>query len=290
LLYLRNVMIEEGVGLATLMECPECEIEGAADPSSDPLKLEHFFQSLTKASESILLLDFDGTLAPFRIDPSRVRPWAGVANLLDEIQQAGRTRLAIITGRPAQDVASQLGLRNTPEIWGLHGAERLSPDGRLEEEELLADERAAIDAARLAIRGARLGLRIEEKPDAVVIHWRGKPLQSMRSLKRHALDLMQPFAGVARVRLLEFDGGLELRAGRDKGDAVRMILDEISSDAPVAYLGDDITDEDAFRALAGRGLGVLVRREWRPGAAQLWLRPPAQLREFLTSWLRAVQR
>ncbi len=79
-------------------------------------------------------------------------------------------------------------------------------------------------------------------------------------------------------------------SARDKGDAVRTILDEVPANASVAYLGDDVTDEDAFQALHGRGLTVLVRRDWRPGAAQVWLRPPAQLREFLTNWLRFSQR
>jgi trehalose-phosphatase len=253
------------------------------------MKLDEFFQSVNAASESLLLLDFDGTLAPFRVDPSKVRPWAGIVNLLDKIQQAGRTRLAIITGRPAGDVASQLGMDNAPEIWGLHGAERLYPDGRLEEEELIADEQALLEAARSAVREARLGVRVEEKRNAVVVHWRGKSPHSIHAARSRALKLLRPFADNPAMKLLQFDGGLELRAGRDKGDAVRMILVEVPNSTPVAYLGDDATDEDAFLALAGRGLGVLVRREWRPGAAQMWLRPPAQLREFLAAWLRATQ-
>ena len=276
-------------GLATFMEMPTHEMEWMADSSSVSLKLDGFFRSLASAEKSALLLDFDGTLAPFRIDPTKVRPWAGVVTLLDKIRQSGKTRLAIITGRPALDVASQLSLRDGLEIWGLHGAQRLYSDGRLEQEELLTDQRVAIDAARIAIHNAKLGLRIEEKPNAVVVHWRGKSLQSARSLKVQVLNLLQPFEGVAAVRLLEFDGGIELRAGHDKGDTVRLILDEMPRNTPVAYLGDDVTDEDAFRALSGKGMGILIRREWRPSAAQLWLCPPVQLRKFLTMWLEAVE-
>jgi trehalose 6-phosphate phosphatase len=276
-------------GLATFMELPAHEMKWMDRSSSVSMKLEAFFQSLAVADKSALLLDFDGTLAPFRIDPVKVRPWAGVVNLLDKIRQSGNTRLAIITGRPARDVASQLDLRDGLEIWGLHGAERLYSDGHLEQEELLTDQQVAIDAARIVIHEAKLGLRIEEKPNAVVVHWRGKSLQSALSLKVQVLNLLQPFERVAAVRLLEFDGGIELRAGHDKGDTVRLILNEMPRNAPVAYLGDDVTDEDAFQALSGKGLGVLIRREWRPSAAQLWLRPPAQLREFLTMWLQAVR-
>jgi trehalose 6-phosphate phosphatase len=275
--------------LATSIEWSATEIDAADERFPAPLEPETFFQSVAAADKSALLLDFDGTLAPFRVDPFKVRPWAGVAKLLNEIQLAGRTRLAIVTGRPARDVASQLGMRKAPEIWGLHGAERLYPDERFEQEELIDDEQALLADARSAVGEAHLGVRVEEKRNAVVVHWRGKSPHSIPAVRARALKLLEPYAGQAGLKLLQFDGGLELRAGRNKGDAVRTILTEIPSRAPVAYLGDDATDEDAFKALAGRGLGVLVRREWRPGAATIWLRPPAQLREFLAAWLQATR-
>jgi len=76
--------------------------------------------------------------------------------------------------------------------------------------------------------------------------------------------------------------------GRDKGDAIRAILTETKPDAAVAYLGDDQTDEDAFRALKGRGLTALVRPQSRPTAADIWLQPPQELIEFFDDWLHAV--
>jgi len=275
--------------LATSIGCCEDEIETAEDRRSASMVVDDFFRSVAASAECALLLDFDGTLAPFRLDPRKVRPWAGIVGLLDRIQQAGRTRVAIVTGRPASDVASQLGLRHTPEIWGLHGAERLYPDGRLDEEELIGNEQVLLADARSAVHEARLGVRIEEKRNAVVVHWRGKSPHSIQSVRTRATQLLRPFAGMEGMNLLQFDGGLELRTGRHKGDAVRMILAEIGDDAPVAYLGDDATDEHAFAALGARGLSVLVRREWRPTAAPVWLRPPGQLREFLAAWLQAAQ-
>jgi trehalose-6-phosphatase len=68
---------------------------------------------------------------------------------------------------------------------------------------------------------------------------------------------------------------------------VRTILAESLPDAAVAYLGDDRTDEDAFRALNGKGLTVLVRPEYRPTAAEVWLQPPQELIQFLEEWLCA---
>ena len=101
------------------------------------------------------------------------------------------------------------------------------------------------------------------------------------------------------LALLEFEAGLELRAGRNKGGAVEAILAEAGAgagdrtDCPVAYLGDDLSDESAFRAVrrvGRRGLSVLVRREWRETAAEVWLRPPDELKGFLMKWAEAANR
>jgi trehalose-6-phosphatase len=96
----------------------------------------------------------------------------------------------------------------------------------------------------------------------------------------------------------KFDGGLEIFApSRTKGDAIRTLLSEMNDitndndnnngEPIVAYLGDDRTDEDAFLALQGKGLGVLVRSRHRKTAAGLWCKPPDELLEFLEKWMNA---
>ncbi|MGH9571319.1 MAG: hypothetical protein ACRD4F_16865, partial [Candidatus Angelobacter sp.] len=60
-----------------------------------------------------------------------------------------------------------------------------------------------------------------------------------------------------------------------------------ADDVAAAYLGDDLTDEDAFQAINGRGLSVLVRPAWRSTTAQAWLRPPGELIQFLNDWIHA---
>ena len=69
-----------------------------------------------------------------------------------------------------------------------------------------------------------------------------------------------------------------------------LILEEMGGSGAVAYLGDDRTDEDAFEAIAGKGLGVLVRPERRPTAAEVWLKPPGELLDFLDQWQRRAER
>jgi trehalose 6-phosphate synthase/trehalose 6-phosphate phosphatase len=68
-------------------------------------------------------------------------------------------------------------------------------------------------------------------------------------------------------------------------------MDEGAADAPVAYLGDDLTDEAAFSAVnraCGPHLSVLVRSKHRATAAEAWLKPPAELRTFLERWWEAL--
>jgi trehalose-6-phosphatase len=66
---------------------------------------------------------------------------------------------------------------------------------------------------------------------------------------------------------------------------VAEILSQEPDDAPVAYLGDDLTDEDAFVALGTEGYSILVRSDVRTSFARYWLRPPEELLGFLDAWI-----
>jgi len=238
----------------------------------------------------VLLLDYDGTLAAFRVDRFKSRPWAGVRELLAGIQRQGRTRIAVITGRPAVEIAPMLGLDPPAEVWGLHGAERLYPDGRRELEQAPAATQARLDELREHRRRDSLGGLFEDKANGVVMHWRGVSRRKAEQIERRARELFEPLTKMEGLALLDFEAGLELRAGRNKGGAVEAILAESGSTGPVAFLGDDLSDEAAFHAvnkLGLRGLSGLVRREQRESAAKVWLRPPEELRGFLRRWVEA---
>lgn len=251
-------------------------------------KSDRFFHALRGSPSALLLLDYDGTLAGFRVDRFKARPWAGVEELLARIQRQGKTRIAVITGRPAEEIPQLLRLDPQPEVWGLHGAERLYPDGRRELDEPSPATRPRLEDLRRQLSRDALGGLFEDKPNAAVIHWRGRSPQQAQEIERKARELFEPLAKLDGLRLLDFSGGVELRAGRDKGGAVKAILHEAGQDLGVAYLGDDLTDEAAFRAVneaKGPHLSVLVRRAWRETAADVWLKPPAELREFLGRWV-----
>ncbi|MGA8042454.1 MAG: trehalose-phosphatase [Terracidiphilus sp.] len=251
-------------------------------------KLDRFFHQLAHSRHRpLLLLDYDGTLAASRIDRFQARPWAGVRQQLQRIQRRGHTRIAVITGRPAHEITPMLALDQPIEVWGLHGAERLFPDGRRHLQDALPATRARLDELRARLRNDALGGLFEDKANAAVIHWRGHAPSRARQIEQRARALFETFLHLEGIAILEFDAGLELRVGRDKGGAVRQIIEEESEEAPITYLGDDLTDEAAFLAVnqaRGPHLSVLMRRAWRTSCAEVWLRPPAGLRTFLARW------
>jgi trehalose 6-phosphate phosphatase len=251
-------------------------------------ELTPFLHRVAHASQAVLLLDYDGTLAPFDTNRDQAFPYPGVAPLLQEIVRNGRTRMIIISGRNAADVLSVLNIHPQPEVWGIHGLQRLRADGATEMPRF--DERAldGLSDAERWLAYQQLRHTAEIKARSIAVHWHGMSETSAKDLRARVLLGWRPMAEYSGLELLEFDGGVEIYAPEaDKGDAVRAFLREIGQATPVACLGDDTTDESAFRAMQGRGISVLVRPTRRQTVAQMWLRPPDELLDFLGLWLKA---
>lgn len=229
------------------------------------------------------MLDYDGTLAPFRPQRDQAVPYPEVKELIAAIM-ATNTRVCVISGRQAVEVKNLLGL--SPEIWGVYGLERFDPDGTYSclPVPVPAIESLETAAAELAIEG--LQSRTELKPGSVAVHWRGVSGLELNGLQLTAFQVLEPFTRNRLLILEQFDGGLELRfTGVDKGSSVRHLVRNEPEDVVLAYLGDDLADEAAFCAIAGKGLSVLVRPEYRITNANLWIVPPTELVMFLDEWL-----
>jgi trehalose 6-phosphate phosphatase len=246
-----------------------------------------FFDRLRDSWSRALLLDYDGTLAPFTPDRNRAFPYREIPELVSKISRA-RTRVVLISGRPATELAFLSRIHPPPEIWGSHGVERILADGSYQADRPSPEHEKALRSLARELEESGLSSRTEIKPGGLAVHWRGlrpdqrEPIEAEvgarfgRAAKEHGLEL------------LPFDGGLELRApGKNKGDAVSAILAEEGEGVAAAYLGDDQTDENAFRAIKGRGLAILVGPKPRPTMADIWLRPPDEVARFLSDWLRA---
>ena len=252
--------------------------------------VDEFWATVEKSARSALLLDYDGTLAPFSINRERAVPYPGVTDLLQRIMNTGRTRLVMVTGRDAREIEPFLKLDPAPEVWGAHGLQRLKPDGTSEMPDIPDDVEEVLRDVGRWLDEQGLHNLVEIKPGSVAVHWRALRPAEAEDLRSKVLLGLFPIADRACLKVLEFDGGVEVRMpDLDKGDAVRTVLAEMGPNAPVAYLGDDFTDEKAFRTLKGRGLAVLVRTKPRRTAAQLSIKPPEELLEFLSHWLRSTE-
>jgi trehalose 6-phosphate phosphatase len=247
---------------------------------------KHFFQTVALAPARALLLDYDGTLAPFHVQRNQAFPYPGVCEILSAISQCRHTRLVIISGRALGDLIPLLEVEPLPELWGSHGAERRLPTGERQHDSLTLQQQAGLTAAWGLAQQHGIESVCEVKPMSLAVHWRGLSPHQIENLRALVLEAWTTPSTASGLRLHAFDGGLELRpVGRHKGDAVQTICADLPPGALVAYLGDDLTDEDAFEALnGGKGTRVLVRPDVRDTVADIWLRPPTELLHFLTSW------
>ncbi len=255
---------------------------------SDPDPSE-FLEKLPFSNKKLLLLDYDGTLAPFKSERDRAFPYEGVKELLEKILDHKDCRTIIISGRPAGDIVKLLNFDKPPEIWGCHGWERLFRDGNYISQKPGDKVQSALDKAYGLAMAEGLGDRLEKKAVSVALHWRGLDAQEKGSLEKAARDLWNPLASQEGLEMMEFNGGIEIRpTAIDKGTTVKTVIREYGADAAAAYLGDDRTDEDAFQAIEGCGIGVLVSERLHPTSASIWLKPPGELLWFLETWSESL--
>ncbi len=235
-----------------------------------------------RSGRLVLLLDFDGTLAPIVERPERAAIPPETRRALDGLRTLPGVEVAVVSGRGMADVRERAALgpiayagNHGMEIHGA-GIERIHPQAAAARPLL---ERAAgrIEARLAAIGGAFL----EDKGLTLSVHYRQAPDRADEV--RRVVD--DAAGGEAELKVTAGKMVLEVRprVEWDKGKAVLFLLDQMRppAGAPVLYLGDDATDEDAFRALAGwreEGEGVLVADAPPAGsAARAWLRSPEEV-------------
>jgi trehalose 6-phosphate phosphatase len=246
----------------------------------DPLR---FWPRLAAARRRFLGLDYDGTLAPFQVDRMAAVPVAGAADALRELVAATGTEAAIISGRLAEEVVQLLGEPGVTVI-GSHGYERLAPGGDIEQVALAPHQTRGLALAQEQV--ARIGLqhRLERKVSSLAFHTRGLSASEAKQLEEQVLRLWET-AAEEGLSCRPFDGGVELRAlDVDKGTVLAELLDRAPG-AFAAYVGDDLTDEDAFRVVRRYGgTGIVVGAPSRPTAATAWLPDPQAVVQFLLRW------
>lgn len=211
--------------------------------------------SAARAPQLLVACDYDGTLAPIVDDPAEAHPLRAAMAALRSLASLPDTHVAVISGRALRDLALLTRLPGEVHLVGSHGSEFEPGDiGRLSDDQLA--QLAVLKRELRALADATPGCTIEAKPAGVAFHY------------RRALD---PAAGEAAARtVLEGLGTLEgvhAKVGKavvelsvvdaDKGKALERLRSLLSVDT-IVFIGDDITDEDAFERLRGPDVGVKV--------------------------------
>lgn len=242
---------------------------------------------LPRPCEAALLLDVDGTLLDLAPTPDTVMVPPDLPAILQRLRAALGGALAVVSGRPIEQVDRLLD--GAPyAVAGEHGAAiRHSPGGPILRP-ALPDPPAEWILRAADIIQSHPGTLLEQKLRGFVFHYRLSP-QAGPALREAALALIAPQAD--RFQVLEASMAWEVRPrGVDKGVAVEALCAEgpFAGRRPI-FIGDDVTDEDGIRA-AGvfRGVGLLVPRTFgTPDRVRSWLRRSADALERGGTWAEA---
>jgi trehalose-phosphatase len=227
-----------------------------------------------------LFLDYDGTLTPIVERPEDAVLDEATREVLRRVVQ--RHPVAIVSGRDLEDVRQRVGL---PEVHyaGCHGFEIAGPRGnRVHGAAAAAAPQLAAAADQVARDTHDLpGVQLERKRFTLAVHYRRARDADVPAV-RDAVARAQARHPALRVtsgkKVLELQPDVDW----DKGRAVLWLIETLGlQDALAVYIGDDVTDEDAFRALAHRGVGIAVQEAPQPTAAQYTLRDPDEVRALL---------
>ena len=266
------------------------------DPHSDEV-LRHFKASapmvfseesdvfeLFKQKKPVFFLDYDGTLTPIVQRPED-------ATLSDEMRQtlarlAERYTVAVVTGRDKEDVQQFIGLDNIIYS-GSHGYVTEGPNGLYMEHEDADKIIKALDAIEDELNeifGDKApGVQIDRKRYAIAVHYRNAKEDDIPLVFDAVDKMLKKHEGHKKG---EGKMVVEIKPDIDwhKGKAVLWIMEALGIDQddkviPV-FIGDDVTDEDAFEAIKDKGLGLLVENHGQETAAAYSLKNVYQVRAF----------
>ena len=244
-------------------------------------ELVDLLEAISSTPRLLVCCDFDGTLSTIVDDPGAARPVEGAIHVLEELASAPATWVAIVSGRALIDLTRLTPLPASLQLVGSHGAE-------FEVGTILAfgpRQASLIDVVTEActriVQGVN-GVLIERKPASVAVHTRRVDELSARRIVNEILAGPGALPG---VHVIPGKGVLELAAmSQGKGDAVDVLRQKWEATA-VVFLGDDVTDEDAFVALRPGDVGIKVGPG--PSAAESRVNDPQAVVTLLASLARS---
>jgi len=253
--------------------------------------MKHFYRVLhtvtarcKRAKELLLLFDFDGTLAPIVPSPGMARMNADWHARLTSIQQKRHITVGIVTGRTMSSIRARA---KVPGIIyaAVHGCE-IARGRRLLHAVCKENKKPLAQLARelrVALRGIE-GARVEYKGFSLAVHYRRATPSGRRTIKRRTRVAVKPWLAPYGWKMTAGKMFLEVRPKLwHKGYAVTWIWKHLAPKALPCYIGDDTTDEDAFRAIGSRGITIRIGKK-KSSAARYYVRNV----EELIPWLETM--
>ncbi|MFA4948148.1 MAG: trehalose-phosphatase [Candidatus Krumholzibacteriia bacterium] len=261
--------------------------------------MKHLFDYLDTLEASLegkhilLLLDFDGTLAPIAPTPDEAMLPDETRRELERLVESSACSIGVISGRALGDVRAKVGISGITYV-GNHGIEMVRPN---EEPRSIAMPQFRTMLERLITKltvslAPFPGAIIEDKGYSLAVHYRMVGDEERSRVKAVVHETVGALIGEEEITLGNGAMVLELKPpiGCDKGTIVSSLLE---SEAPsesgksmfAIYLGDDSTDEDAFKAMRGRGWAVLVGAP-RISYAEYYLKDPGEVLTLLRLFVR----
>jgi trehalose-phosphatase len=286
---------ENGADL-TVQNLGEIEVatdgkKGTENFSSALERLEEIFQQAVKKRPAVFL-DYDGTLTPIVSRPEDAVLDPEMRRTLTELAQ--HCFVAVISGRDLKDVQNLVGLDNIYYA-GSHGFDIAGPKGQRLEHQSGKEFLPALDQAEKSLREHLEqdipGVQVERKKFSIAVHHRRVEAGRAGEVEG-VVDQVREESG--RLRKSTGKKIFELQPDIDwhKGKALFWLLEQLGLDRPDVlpfYLGDDTTDEDAFKALKERGIGIAVQDTPSPTAARYRLHNPDEVQQFFKALITFVK-
>jgi len=260
----------------------ELEIETKTSKLPSALKSFKTIEKLFKDKEVVLFLDFDGTLTPIVAYPKDAYLQEKMKNTL--IKLSNQCTIAILSGRGLSDIKSRVGI-NGVYYSGSHGFEIEGPGIKMEYEpalefiELFDKLEYELKKELESINGAL----VERKKFSIALHYRNVSNDQKALVEKAADETIKKYPKIRKTFGKEVYELLP-NLNWNKGAALEWLVDALQIDkkgSKIFYIGDDITDEDAFCAIKTYGIGILVSSELRKTGAQYKLEDTDETLRFL---------
>ncbi len=244
-----------------------------------PSALDHVQEIAPHGDPFAVFLDYDGTLAPIVSRPDQAVLSQSTRAILRAL--TAKVPVAILSGRELEDISKRVDIEGLVYA-GSHGFDIAGPDGLRRQEAI--EFLPALDFAEKEIREKLAGIPgalTERKCFSIAAHYRNVSEHDFPKLQR---AMSEAAARHQQLRMIDGKKVYELlpNIDWDKGKAVLWLLEKLGLERPnPIYIGDDRTDEDAFRVLERRGVGILVSEKPRATAARYTLRDPSEVERFL---------